>query len=177
MEPYHFYLQAPSANLPALLQLPHLSSLCGCPGIPLPFPSLYLKPLLWAQGGPGSSRSSHFFSADPGFTSRRLPYTPASAPILVPSTCHSPAPAAAERTKTRAAHLCAAFRARAQGEGGRSDLRVAAEPRTPLQLGATAGAGPAPEAVPRGRAVSPGRGRGRQGRGLTEGAGPEAGSS
>lgn len=33
MEPYHFYFhQAPSADLPALLQLPHLSSLCGCPG-------------------------------------------------------------------------------------------------------------------------------------------------
>lgn len=80
-------------------------------GGPLPFPSLYLKPLLWAQGGPGSSRCSHF-SADPGFTSPRLLYTPASALISAPSTCHSPAPAAAERTKTRAAHLCAAFRAR-----------------------------------------------------------------
>lgn len=81
-------------------------------GGPLPFPSLYLKPLLWTPGGRGSSRCSHFFSADPGFTSPRLPYTPASAPISVPSTCHSPSPAAAERTTTRAAHLCAAFRAR-----------------------------------------------------------------
>lgn len=62
-EPYHFYFhQTPSANLPALLQLPHLSSPCGCPGDPLPFPSLYLKPLLRARGGSGSSRCSLFLS-------------------------------------------------------------------------------------------------------------------
>lgn len=163
MEPYHFYFhQTVSANLQALLQLPYLSSLCGCPGDPLPFPSLYLKPLLRALGGSSAPPDALTFSQrTPASLALVSPTHLPQLPFRSPSTCHSPAPAAAERTKTRAAHLCAAFRARGEGGGGRSDPRVAAEPPTPPQLGATAGAGPAPEALPRGRAVSPGRGRGR----------------
>lgn len=42
---------------------------------------------------------------------------------------------------------------------------AAAEPRTPPQLGATAGAGPTPEAVPRGPGRRPGAGEGQAGAG------------
>lgn len=114
MEPYHFYFhQTRSANLPALLQLPPSKLALRLPGGSLTFPISLSQTTPQGTGRIGLLPVlSHFFSADPGFTGPRLPYTPASAPISVPSTCHSPAPAAAERTKTRAAHLCAAFRAR-----------------------------------------------------------------
>lgn len=149
------------------------------PGGPLPFPSLsQITPLGTGRIGLLPALAL-FFSGPPRFAGPRLPYTPASPPISVPSTCHSPAPTAAERTQTRVAHLCAAFRARARCWEGdsRSGPGAAAEPPTSPQLGATAGAGPTPEAVPRGPGHRPGAGEGQAGagpRGRGRGLGAEA---
>jgi hypothetical protein len=112
--PTHFYPSSPpgqSAGFSRIAPTPPILALSVSRG-PGASPSLYLKSPLWAPGAQGSSQHSHFSSAAPAL--RRpapslLPCTPASFPMSVPSTCHSPAPAGAEGAKIRAAYLCGAL--------------------------------------------------------------------